>query len=71
MQAIFVGGPFDLTKKIVEFEQNFIYFFEPIKAEDLYAKNNDIDVYGCEQLIYKLTYRTPNNVLIYEYEGYK
>jgi len=70
LQAIFLGGYFDMTKKMVSSKMDTVNFMEPPK--DLKITNYD-DTKGktatCNILIYRLVSETPKGALIYEIDG--
>lgn len=66
-KAIFIGGPFDLTKRILTKTPKMVSFFEPLDRELITDHNIPESTVECRVLWYKFCYKTKQGVLIYEY----
>ena len=70
--AVFIGGYFDMTKRILSREEKEFSFFEPPDPNTLFrhseASAEDIP---CRRIIYEMVGRTPSGVLIYDYRKHQ
>ena len=66
--AYFIGGPFDLTKRILNKELHEVDFFEPLKDVSLLPSYLAPEPLVCNVLRYRLISKTRSGCLIYELE---
>jgi hypothetical protein len=66
--AIFVGGAFDMTKRVVDYTPNTMRFYEPMDRDFLAISNGrGEDHVLCRTIEYRLMYETRHGTAIYEY----
>ena len=68
--AYFIGGAFDLTKRVVKERVRVLNFFEPITEMPVFITDKDTldKPRVCNVLHYILAYETEEGALIYELE---
>lgn len=64
--AIFIGGEFDLTKRVLKNDLREVFFYENIRTPRFCNSETAEKVLT---LVYEKAGSTPNGVLIYEYAG--
>ncbi|MET3998833.1 hypothetical protein [Marinobacterium sp. MBR-109] len=68
--AVFIGGPFDMTKRAVEHRRRDIYFYEPVKPV-LALDQATEEAVACRKLRYEFEHVARDGALIYSYAGYE
>jgi len=68
--AYFIGGAFDLTKRVVREKVREVNFFEPVAEMPVYITDRGTldEPRLCKILHYILSYETEEGALIYELE---
>lgn len=70
-KAYFIGGPEDMTKKVVENKSQEVMFYEPIDHRSLALHRSTQSTISCRTAIYEMQCVTEQGVLLYEFSRYE
>ena len=69
--CLFVGGPFDLTRRFMQNREHKVHFYSAPKYSPVSSNAEETPTVSCTKEVYSRTYTCRDGTIVYEYEESK